>query len=72
MATSPTTHWEPRALPPEDVRRLLSWLFAPEADLPQETDQPEPSDCGFDAACERFDRHLAWFDRDARARKVAR
>lgn len=66
MSHPTTTHWKPRPLPSEDARRLLAWLFAPEADLPQEPDQPEPTTCGFDAACERFDRHLAWFDADSR------
>ncbi len=71
MSHPTTTHWDPRPLPPEDTRRLLAWLFAPESDLPQEPRQPEPPTCGLDAAFERIDRHLAWFDADARIREVA-
>lgn len=70
MATS-TTHWTAKAIPTEDVRRLLELLFAPEVELPQELDLPTPPTCGLDAAFERADRHLAWFDADTRAREVA-
>lgn len=35
VATSPTTHWEARPLPTEDLARLLSWLFSPVADAPE-------------------------------------
>lgn len=66
MATS-TTHWTAKAIPTEDVRRLLARLFAPEAELPQEADRPAPSTCGLDAAFDRIDAHLRWFEEDARA-----
>lgn len=67
MAISPTTHWEAQQLPPENVARLLVLLFAPEGDAAQEPEYTDEPTCGFEAACERFDRHLAWFEEDARA-----
>ena len=66
MAT-PTTHWTAQAIPTEDARRLLALLFAPEAELAQEADHADPPMCGLNAAFDRIDRHLAWFDADARA-----
>ena len=49
-------------LPPENLARLRALLFGPDTD----TDQTNEPACGFDAACERADRHLRWFDEDAR------
>lgn len=71
MATS-TTHWTAKAIPTEDVRRLLELLFAPEVELPQETDPPAPPTCGLEAAFDRIDRHLAWFQADAEAEQAAK
>lgn len=55
-------------IPPENLARLRAILFGP-APYADADDAPDdtPSTCGLDAAFERIDRHLAWFDADARA-----
>lgn len=72
VATSPTTHWEPRPVPPENLARLRAILFGPAPyadadDAPDEVDHSGHPTCGLDAAMDRFERHLRWFEEDARA-----
>lgn len=66
MSVSPTpgvsASFTPVPVDDADMAYLLRLLFsepAPDADLPA-----SPS-CGFDAACERTERHLMWFQADA-------
>ncbi|MCK8608882.1 hypothetical protein [Agromyces sp. C10] len=47
-----------------DFEHLLRLLFAEPAPEGDHTDEPP---CGLNAAFERIDRHLAWFDEDAQA-----
>lgn len=54
----------PAPIEEPDFNWLLRTLFAEPAP------EAEPPSCGFDAACERIDRHLAWFQADAE-REVA-
>jgi hypothetical protein len=54
-------------LPPENLARLRALLFGPDSDADDRSDEPT---CGFDAACERAERHLRWFERDARMQGV--
>lgn len=69
MATS-TTHWTVKAIPTEDVRRLLELLFAPEVELSQDADTPSPPTCGLNAAFDRVDAHLRQFEAEGRVRAI--
>lgn len=66
MRTDATTTFTPEPIDDADLAWLLRALFAEPA--PEENASPT---CGLDAAFERADRHLAWFDADSRAREVA-
>lgn len=59
-------------IPPENLARLRAILFGPAPyadtdDAPDEVDHSSHPTCGLDAAMDRFERHLRWFEEDARA-----
>jgi hypothetical protein len=60
-----STDFTPAPVEDAELHWLLRALFAESAP------EVEPPTCGFDAACERAERHLTWFERVDPAEGVA-